>query len=343
MRVGVVCPYDLGLPGGVQQQCIELADRLRAAGDEVILTGPGSGSGWESLGGSVTISANASKVPIALAPAVTRRLREIVDGVDLLHVHEPLIPLVGWAALRIRKPAVLTFHADPPGWARASYRRLPPPRSIRSRTLTAVSEVAASAVPEQWGSVEIIPNAIDVASYRPDVERVPHRVAFLGRDDPRKGLDTVLRAWTAVRAAHPQAELVVIGARRDEVVQGVRFAGRVGEDEKRSLLASSSIYVAPNLGGESFGIVVAEAMAAGCLPVVSDIPAFRAVAGSAARYLVPAEVGAWAGALIELLSDPDAMSVGRAAASTAAERYDWTAVVGRYRDAYRRAVAVGAG
>jgi phosphatidyl-myo-inositol alpha-mannosyltransferase len=339
MKVGIVCPYDLSAPGGVQQLSIELRDRLEQAGDEVVLAGPGRGD-WISLGSVVPVTANGSRVPITLAPSSAAAVREAMADVDVVHLHEPLIPMVGWATLRLDTAMVLTFHADPPEWARRLYRWAPAPvaRSMRERTKTAVSSVARGAVPAGWGEVDVIPNAIDVAAYRLETQRRPKRVVFLGRDEPRKGLDVVIEAWPAVMAAHPDAELVVIGAARADGPAGVQFAGRVREAEKRSLLTSAGVFVAPNRGGESFGIVVAEALAAGCAVIASDLPAFRAVAEHAATYVAPGDAAEWSEVIITMLSSPDwAESLSRAGRRLSV-RYDWPQTVQSYRSAYQRAL-----
>jgi phosphatidyl-myo-inositol alpha-mannosyltransferase len=156
------------------------------------------------------VPANRSRVPLTLDPRCWSRLRAATRSADVVHVHEPFIPLAGWAALRLDQPTVLTFHADPARWTRGLYRTGAGPlrRLMDERPLTAVSPVAASALPTRWGEPELIPNGIDVAAYRIEVDRYPHRVAFLGRDDPRKGLDVLLETWPAVRRRFPDAELL---------------------------------------------------------------------------------------------------------------------------------------
>lgn len=340
MRVAVVCPYDLGLRGGVQQLAIELVDRVVEAGHEAWLVGPGTREGARSVGATVKVRANASLVPVAMGPGVRRRVREAVAGADVVHVHEPFMPRVSTSALGVERPLVATFHADAPAWAAGLYRvgRAPLGRWLGSAVVTAVSTVAARHLPAAWGPIEIIPNALDVARYASDQAAEPHRVTFLGRDDPRKGLDVILRAWPAVHAAVPNAELVVIGARRSEEVPGVRFVGRVDETEKRALLASGAIHVAPNLRGESFGIVVAEAMAAGSAVVASDLEAFTDVLAGTGIQVPVGDVTALAAAVITLLGDPpQAARLGRAARSRAAD-FDWSVVTDQYLGAYHRAL-----
>ena len=338
MKIAVVCPYDLGLPGGVQQLTIELVDRLSEAGHDAWLVGPGERVGARSVGGSIRVRANRSVVPVAVGPGVARRTRAAVAGADVVHIHEPLIPRVATSALSVPVPKVLTFHADAPRWVAGAYRLLQRPFPLGRNVVTAVSPVAGAALPSTWMPAEIIPNALDVAAYAGSEPRQPRRVTFLGRDDPRKGLDLLLAAWPDIREGIPGAELVVMGASRDVSIDGVRFVGRVTEEEKRRLLGSSTVHVAPNTGGESFGIVVAEAMAAGCAVVASELPAFTAVMDGAGVHVPVGDAAAIARAVIGLLNDPDTAQRYAERAVARAGTFDWSVVTERYVDAYRRAV-----
>ncbi|HEU5112153.1 MAG TPA: glycosyltransferase family 4 protein, partial [Acidimicrobiia bacterium] len=288
LRVGLVSPYDLSVPGGVQAQVLGLAAYLRSWGDDVVVIGPGlpEGIAGVDLGESLSIPGNGSMVPIAADPRSRRRIRSAAAGLDLLHVHEPLMPLASLLATHAGPPVVGTFHAAPGRAGRLAYRLT---RPLLSRLLgntamvTAVSRAAASVLPDGL-EVRLIPNGLDVESMKVETTRVPGRVAFLGRDEPRKGLDVLLEAWETVRTARPEAELVVMGSKRDDA--GPTWMGRVDEGTKAMVLSSSSIYVAPQTGGESFGIVLLEAMAAGAAVVASDLESFRDWAGEAA-LLVP--------------------------------------------------------
>ena len=344
MRVGLVCPYDLNLPGGVQRVVLDLAQALLDAGDDVLVVGPGDGpepSGIPTrlLGPSTSVAGNDSVVPVSLRPEAWRATTEALSGCDLAHVHEPLVPLVGWSALRA-STVVATFHADPPPWARTIYRiaAAVSRRPFSDTLVTAVSPTAASAVPPGWGAPRLVPNGVDVGSFQLAADRNPARVAFLGRDEPRKGLDTLLEAWPVIRSLHIGAELEIMGATRDPI-PGVRFHGRTSEAAKRQILASSSVFVAPNKRGESFGIVLAEAMAAGCAIVASDLVSFRHVAGDAALYFAPGDSEGLARRVADLVAQPsDARSLGRAALERVA-RFDWSQVVEGYREVYRDALA----
>jgi len=332
-RIAVVSPYDLGRPGGVQYQVMELVKQIRLAGHEAWVVGPGAPSGeGVDIGRAVVIPANGSHVPICLSPSAIGRTRAAVAQADVVHLHEPLMPVVGPALLASQSVLVATVHAAAPSWVRQIYR-LTPRRWWIGRVVTAVSNAAAAALPVPF---RIIPNGLDVASYRVAAERNRTRVAFLGRSEPRKGLHVLLAAWEAIRRACPTAELVVLGGDGMDD-NGITFKGRVYEDIKRQQLASSSIYVAPNLGGESFGITLVEAMAAGCAVVASDLPAFREVAADAASYFERGNPAALAATVVKLLKEPDEQVRVTAAASTRIGRYDWSVVMPQYLAAYQAA------
>lgn len=342
MRIAVVSPYALDVPGGVQAQVIELAAQLRFRDHEATVIGPGAGSLEHSVdvGGSVGIPANGAIAPVAVNPASWARVRKALATAELVHVHEPLMPIVGWAALRGDAPRVLTFHADPSDAVRRVYRAAGPliRRGIRNAgAVTAVSPLAASAVEPLASYLDIVPNALDVAGYAVGVERHPQRVAFLGRPDRRKGRDVLLEAWPHVRGRHPGAELVVMGGGDAPDIDGVRFAGRVDEHEKRHLLASASIFCAPNRGGESFGITVAEGMAAGCAVVASDLAAFRHVLDGTGAHFANGDALALARELGDLLDDGQRRNRLAAASSARVRAFDWSVVVDRYLDIYTRA------
>ncbi len=347
MRIAVVSPYGLDHPGGVQDQASRLVEWLQAEGHDAWLVAPGEGGppGTRRVGGSIRVPANRSRAPVALAPGAGRRAVAAVAGADVVHLHEPFMPMVSLAVLRSApEPLVGTFHADPGRGVLRLYQsgeRVLARLAARLAVATAVSESARAAL----GGVvaaRIVPNAVDVASYAVDVERHPHRVAFLGRDDPRKGLDVLLAAWPAIRSAVPGAELVVIGADRATAPAGVTYLGRVSEDHKRQALASAAVYCAPNLGGESFGLVVAEGMAAGCAVVASGLAAFAAVVGDAAELVPPGDADALGATLASLLGDPGRVAELAAAGRERVPAFDRPAVLAAYLEAYRDAIAARA-
>jgi phosphatidylinositol alpha-mannosyltransferase len=343
VRIGLVCPYDMGRPGGVQDQVVRLSRWLKALGHEVRVVAPGTIDleGFVGVGPASVVPANGAQTPIALSPAVAGRVLEGLDGLDVVHVHEPLMPQVSLAALRKAKaPLVGTLHADvsPVGeWLYRLGRPLLGRLLKRLAVVTAVSPIAARVLGEM-PHVRIIPNGIDHDLYL-DGEKDPNLVVFLGRNDPRKGLPVLLSAWPEIRARHPRASLLVMGCDAAEELEGVTFAGRVSELEKRMYLGRASIYCAPNLSGESFGIVVVEAMAAGCAVVASGLRAFVRVAGDTARFVAPGDSSGIANAVVDLLEDPDRARTMGDAARASSTRFGRDAVATAYMCAYEDAIA----
>lgn len=234
-----------------------------------------------------------------------------------------------------------TFHADTNVPASLVYRLGRPLTSRWFRRLDVITAVSpiASRVVDYTGRVRIIPNGIDVADYA-GRQKTPRSVAFLGRNDERKGLPVLLAAWREVVAAHPDATLTVIGADKpDAAIPGATFVGRVPEAEKLDYLGSAEILCAPNLSGESFGIVVAEGMAAGCALVASGLPAFVRVAGDAAVYVAPGDAAGVAAAITGLLDDPTRTRELGASAVASVQRFDGAVVAAAYIAAYEDARA----
>ena len=341
MKIAILCPYDLGRHGGVQDQTIRLTRWLREAGHEPVLIGPGIDGppGAVLLGGTTVVPANRATTPISVDPRVGGKIAAAVRDCDVVHIHEPLMPAVSAMGMTLRESAVVaTFHADPPGWVRMLYRygkhgvrRL----LRRAAVVTAVSRVAAGAI-EGIVPYRIIPNGIDVGDYETG-PKDPPRCVFLGRDDERKGLSVLLDAWPAITATVPQANLVVLGAERDAQA-GVEFLGRVSEERKRAELAAAAVCVAPNLGGESFGIVVLEEMAAAAAVVASAIPAFTQVLGEAGVLVAAGDDAGLGRAVSGLLEDAAERERLGAAARRRAMTFDGPVVAVAYLKAYRDAV-----
>ncbi|MDP9143795.1 MAG: glycosyltransferase family 4 protein [Actinomycetota bacterium] len=341
IRVGIVSPYDLSVPGGVQTQVAGLARYLNEQGDQAVVIGPGVPKGVEGvdLGPSVSIPGNGSMVPISIDPRARGKVRAAASDLDVLHVHEPLMPLASLFANHAGPPVVATFHAAPGTAGRLAYKATRPLFGWamgNTVAITAVSETAASVLPPAV-EVTIIPNGLDVQAMKVDTPRVQDRVAFLGRDERRKGLDVLLEAWPEVRAVRPDAELVVMGAARG--TNDATWMGRVDERTKAEVLSSAAIYVAPQLGGESFGIVLLEAMAAGSAVVASDLEPFRSVAAEAARFFPVGDSAALAVTLLDLLGAPSQRAGLAAAGEERVAGYDWGVVGAAYRDLYSRYVS----
>lgn len=349
MRIGLVCPYSFDVPGGVQNHVRDLAAVLVERGHQVAVLGPGENRDGlpeyvELTGRAVAVPYNGSVARVAFGPRVSARAaRWLAAGdFDVVHVHEPLAPSVSLLALwACEGPAVATFHTS----------------NIRSRTMAMVSSVvrpsleklsARIAVSESardtlvqhlGGEPVMIPNGLFCSAFSDaQVEERWQRpgpvVVFLGRtDEPRKGLEVLLAAWGSVRNAVPGSRLLVAGrgecrSTSAERSDGVEFLGRLTDDERARLLRSATVYAAPHISGESFGIVLTEAMAARTTVVASDLPAFRSLLddGRCGRLFRAGDVDALASALRGVLLDPLARSRYEQVAADAVRRYDWSRV-----------------
>ena len=346
MKIALVSPYDMGKPGGVQDQVALLARWLVGSGHDAYTVGPGEiredlgAIEHRSVGGSRSLMVNGSTVPLAMGWRVKAATVDAIVDADVVHVHEPFVPSVGTAALNSAKqPVVATFHADPARWTRRVYslgasvaRRL----VGQADAVTTVSPVSASAI-ESFADYETIPNAVDPSLYRPGA-KVPSQVMFLGRNDPRKGLHVLLEAWPTVQTACPEATLLV-NVDGDSAMAGVRYLGRLPEEAKQRLYSASDIFCAPNTGGESFGIVVAEGLAAGCAVVASAIPAFVHVAGSAGVFVPVGDPVSLADALIRVIRDDTLRQANQACGIDRAVQFSIDRVGPAYLATYERVLA----
>lgn len=362
MRVALVCPYDLSVPGGVQAHVRDLAASLRELGDEVVIVGPMGeerGGRVHGVGGTVSVPFNDSRAPISLSPLAARRALEAVERhePDVVHVHEPAVPTISLAvSLWGPRPVVATFHA----WSDedVAYRLA---RPLIRKAIAGVSENIAVSQPAAAYHAEalglptsrfhVVPNGVDVSRFadaeaRADLTADEPTLLFVGRLERRKGLDQLLRAFVQLKTTHPDLRLLVVGdgPERDDceallpaqLRADVHFQGRVDVEQLPRFHASSDIFVAPALGGESFGIVLVEAMAAGLPVVASSLPGYRSVVTDGVNGLLvpPGQPRALAESIGSLLDNP---SRGRALAqegrATAAD-HDWSVVTARIRDVY---------
>jgi phosphatidyl-myo-inositol alpha-mannosyltransferase len=360
VKVGMVCPYTWDVPGGVQQHAKDLAEALIAAGHEVSVVAPCDCEptiGHEylvSAGRAIPVPYNGSVARLSFgfhsANRIRRWLRE--GDFDVLHLHEPAAPSLSLIAAWLADiPMVATFHMAIP-----RSRAL----SVASRTLQsalekisvriAVSEAARTTLIEHLGGdALLIPNGVAVSRYA-SASPLPgwpgrhfagrgRSIGFLGRmDEPRKGLAILLKAFNVLAADRLDLRLLVAGpgdasealARiAPQFRDRVTMLGMVSEADKIRALHSVDVFCAPNLGGESFGIVVAEAMAAGAPMLASDIDAFRPVVrnGLAGALFPVGDYEALAREAGSLLDDPWRRERLSAGAREAVRTYDWRHVV----------------
>ena len=357
MRVGIVCPYSLTLPGGVQGQVLGLARSLRAQSIAARVIGPCDGpppEPWVTpLGVSIPTSANGSIAAIAPDPAAAlRTLRCLRDeAFDVVHLHEPLVPGPVLTALVSSDSALVgTFHR---AGAFALSRTIGPLARWAAGRLAvrcAVSaEAEATAAAALGGTYERVWNGIEVPAFAtaPPWPRPANRgeqvVLFLGRHEPRKGLAVLLDAMGRLG---PTVHLWVAGdgpqtARlRDATLGDVRveWLGAIGEDEKRRRLRAADVVCAPSLHGESFGVVLLEAMAAGTLLVASDLPGYRNVAhdGREAFLVPPGDSEALADAINRAHAGGPATQSMLAAGAARAAVFSMDRLAERYAEIYRR-------
>ncbi len=346
MRIGIVCPYSFDEPGGVQAHILDLATVFIEQGHHVEVLGPAAPDtelpDYVFKGGrSIPIQYNGSVARLSIGPHVRKNVREFIrrGQFDVLHIHEPNSPSYSMVALReATGPIVATYHASATSSAVLKLARpFLTPLLEKIRGGIAVSEMARRWQVEQLGGDPVlIPNGVDTSVYaaalsaasdHPANEKL--EIVFLGRlDEPRKGLDILLEA---VNVLDRDVRVTVMGGGRARTVPGVDFAGRVTDAEKAEILGRADIYVAPNTGGESFGIVLVEAMAAGCAVVASDLEAFEAVCNVSSDN--PAGVLFRTGdahdlseKLRELIDDPAARSALVDAGKQRAQTYDWDSV-----------------
>ncbi len=354
MRIGIACPYSWDVPGGVQQHVRDLAEALIGLGHEVSVIAPADEDrpvpGYVvPAGKAMPVPYNGSVARLAFGPLSLNRVRRwLKDGnFDVLHVHEPTVPSLSLLACWVAAgPIVATVHTAMP----RSRVLLAASAALRTALekidgRIAVSEAARTTLVQHLGGdAVLIPNGVATSRYRDAVPLAGWpgeggSIGFLGRmEEPRKGLAILLRAFETMAPQRPGLRLLIAGGSGDaddvltrvpaQFRDRVHILGAVTEEEKVRMLHSVDVFCSPNTGGESFGIVTAEAMAAGAAIVASDIEAFRMVLrdGSAGELFANEDAADLARAAGALLDDPARRAELSVAALDAVRDYDWSVV-----------------
>jgi phosphatidylinositol alpha-mannosyltransferase len=370
VRIGIVCPYSFDVPGGVQNHVMDLAEALIGLGHEVSVLAPADEDSplppyVVPAGRAVPLPYNGSVARIAFGPVSTARVRRwIIRGeFDVLHVHEPLtLSLSLLAVLSARGPVVATFHT-----AMTRSRALAAAQGVLQIVLERITaRIAVSALARKvqvehmdGGAVEI-PNGVAVAKFSHAEplpgwpgECLPGRggaIGFLGRfTEARKGFPILRDAFVELARQRPGLRLLVAGPGDPDDLYGrfpvelrdqVTFLGLVSEEDKARMLRSVHLYVAPNTGGESFGMILTEALAAGTTVVASDLDAFRRVldGGRAGRLFPTGDPAALRTALADLLDDPAGRAALTACGDQVVATFDWPVVARRVLEVYAAAI-----
>ncbi|MHB8439570.1 MAG: glycosyltransferase family 4 protein [Acidimicrobiales bacterium] len=363
MRVAMVSPYSLSVPGGVQGQALSLAAALRRAGHEAVVLAPldgpvpdaEHGAGVVAVGRSIAVPANGSVARLAVGPLTWIRTWRALDRFmpHVVHLHEPLAPGPTWSALARGEPKVGTFHRA--GAVKAASVLAPLARFAVGRldVCAAVSEEASRTAQDLAdGSYRIIGNAVDVERFTgaAPISTQGPTVVFVGRHEDRKGLRQLCTAFRAMSAEFEQAHLWVIGHGPDTGALEAEFAGSAGISWLGALddaavaerLAGSDVLCAPSLYGESFGVVLLEALAASCVVVASDLAGYRAVLGDLGVLVKPGSPEGLEAGLRRALQDVESGSglaspAARAAGLAHCRQWSTDAIASRYVELYGQA------
>lgn len=362
-RIGIVCPYGWDTPGGVQSHVGDLAEYLIAQGHYVSVLAPvinedGIPDYVTSAGRPISIPYNGAVARILFGPLAFARVKQWIAGgnFDLLHLHEPAIPSISllacWAS---EGPLVGTFHAASTK-QKIAFAITPfiEPVIEKLTARIAVSEAARETLQIHLDTdAVVVPNGIYVKKFS-DAHSDPrwsgNTIGFIGRfEENRKGLSVLIEALPAILEKIPDVRVIVAGPGNPATVleemephlrERFTFLGRISEEDKANFMSSVSIYVAPNTGGESFGIILAEALAGGASVLASDIPAFDSLLGHG-KYgsLFQSENSEdLAKRAIELFNNPELRHTIARAGRAYAQSFDWDVVAERIYDVYEMAM-----
>ena len=368
IRIGMVCPYGWDTPGGVQTHIRDLADHLIEEGHYVSVLTPVSDDSVDSAnyvvnaGKPISIPVNGSVAKILFGPVASSRAKQWIasEDFDLLHLHEPAIPSLSLLACSAAEgPLVGTFHVSTQK-KKAIYAIGPILEPIVEKLTAriAVSELARSTLKDHFDTdAVVIPNGIDGQRYANAKVSLDysggHTVGFIGRfDESRKGLQVLLDSLAIVSRFIPDVTYLIAGPGESEdflkrlnpqLRSRIKFLGLLTNEQKMSLLKTVQIYVAPNTGSESFGIILTEALSAGTAVVASDIPAFKAVLenGAAGDLFINGDSADLAKVLVALLRDDQRRKKLAENGKLSAQKYDWQVVAEQIEHIYEMAIASG--
>lgn len=366
MKVGIVCPYSFAVPGGVQGHIADLAKALLARGHEVSVLAPATAEDElphfvHPAGRAVGVPFNGSVARLQFGPVSYTRVRRWIrdNEFDVLHLHEPVVPSLSMLALKVADgPIVATFHLSTPrSRTLLGFRPVLRPLFEKITARIAVSALARRVQVEHLGGDAVeIPNGVDVPFYSvatplDGYPRAGGTIGFVGRyNEPRKGMAVLLDAMRLLAPELPDLRLLVVGGgdaeelleqAGPELAARIDLLGQVDNETKARALRSVDIYCAPNLGGESFGMILTEAMAAGTPVVASALDSFRRVLDDGrAGVLTPVgDAAALAEGLRALLEDPAQRASMAAVAGEVVARYDWELVCDEVVRVYETAIA----
>ena len=364
----MVCPYGWDTPGGVQSHIRDLTEHFISEGHHVSVLTPVTDDSLAyedyvvNAGKPISIPINGSVARVLFGPIASSRAKQWIAAgdFDLLHLHEPAIPSLSLLACSAAEgPLVGTFHVSTPK-KKAIYAIGPILEPIVEKLTAriAVSELARSTLKDHFDTdAVVIPNGINGQRYAnaivSDKYSGPNTVGFIGRfEEPRKGLQVLIDSLAIVARFIPDVRFLIAGPGdnsdylkklNSQLHNRITFLGLLSDIEKESFLKSVEIYVAPNTGGESFGIVLAEALSAGTAVVASDIPAFKAVLenGQLGELFINEDSADLARVLISLLKDDERRSKLGVNGKLSAQKYDWQVVAEQIESVYEMAIAGG--
>ena len=359
MRVALMSPYALSVYGGVQEQTLSMSRVLETRGHRVLVVAPDSkdGATYDTsaeivrLGRRWSLPANGSRAPLTLSARASGRARDVIDAFrpDVVHLHEPFAPLLGWSTVRAhRHPTVATFHRSGSGPALRYGAPILRRMATEFDVAVSVSDAAGATARRAYGvASEVLFNGVETDRYVASARQRDGGVVLLyvGRLEPRKGVATLVAAvrrhnergvapWRVVIAGDGPARGALEAMGEGDAAVG--FIGRIDDQAKREWIRKVHALVAPSTHGESFGLVLLEGMASETLVVASDITGYREAAGGHATLFRPGDAASLESAIEEALRTESASAV--AAARQYAERWSMNALVEAYEERYARAV-----